>query len=553
MAISYALIGTRGTSATATVATGSGTSTGGANSTGHLTVSFDRGATITSVTDNKSNAWVLIGVTDPGAASAKLATYKCEVMTGGAAHIVTVNFSGTAFATVHFHEALGSVGAVIHDAAASVRGTNTQASAGATYTITSNALSQANSLIICGLEQNQGTVGAYAFSPQTLSSQEPDVTNFWTSGVAAQVVVPTTAVTTNVTRTGSSASTSAIFIDVFNEASGVAAAPIAPQWDFDSEAIDDDIYWWMGYSRIVTAAVTNRVAPQWDFDVDNVDDDWSWWLETTQSISPTGSSTVAGNSVGATQAVISFKSSFATAAQSIGSNQGASSVRAASTTAANSAGAKQSATSTQSTLRSTIAAQSIGVTQSAISRKASAYSVAQSVGAKQSAVSTKSALTIAANSAGARQNAVSSSVAPRLTNAAQSIGARQSINTAVGGSSVTNTGGGGKIPYIYSDEITQRLLKRFDTKAEQTQAKRSLPKIGDVARKAIKAESERLAKQPVISLDDVLNSVKVSATSANFVDLQPLLVDWVLYYLRVNAHKAQLQNDEDEAILLLLS
>lgn len=550
MAISFALIGARGTSATATVSTTAGASTGGANSAGHVTISFDPSTTITSITDNKSNTWTLIGTVLTG--TAKLARYQCVGMTGGASHVVTVVFSAAAFATCHFVELIGSVGALSLDTAGSVATTNTQAAASATYTATSNTLSQTNSLVICGLEQNTGSAGAYAFTPQTLLSQEPDEVNFWTSGIAAQNVAATTPVTTNVTRFASAASTSAIFIDVFNEASGVAAAPITPQWDFDSEAINDSFDWWRGYSRIVTAAVTNSVTPQWDFDVDNVDDDWSWWLETTQSISPTGSSTVAGNSVGATQAVISFKSSFATAAQSIGSNQGASSVRAASTTAANSAGAKQSATSTQSTLRSTIAAQSIGVTQSAISRKASAYSVAQSLGAKQSAVSTKSALTIAANSAGARQNAVSSSVAPRLTNAAQSIGARQSISTVVGGSSATNTGGG-KIPYVYSDEITQRLLKRFDTKAEQTQAKRSLPKIGDVARKAIKAESERLAKQPVISLDDVLNSVKVSATSANFVDLQPLLVDWVLYYLRVNAHKSQLQNDEDEAILLLLS
>jgi hypothetical protein len=226
MSISTAIIGTRGTSVTtaANVSTGAGNSTGGANSTGSSIVSFDRGVNITSVTDNVSgspNNWQLIRVIDGGVNSAKLAHYKCEGMVGRAGHVLTYTFSAAAFAVAHpIIEIIGSVGAITHDSAGSVGTTNTQAAAGATYTATSGALAQANSLVICALEQNVGSSGAYAFSPQTLVSQEPDVTNFWTSGVAAQVVAPTTAVTTNVTRTNSAASTSAILIDVFKEAAG---------------------------------------------------------------------------------------------------------------------------------------------------------------------------------------------------------------------------------------------------------------------------------------------------------------------------------------------
>lgn len=217
MTIRVALVGTRGTSATGTVATGSGTSTGGANSTGLVVISHDPGTTITSVTDNKGNTWTLLGSVTGGA---KLARYICLGMAGGAAHVVTAVFSATAFATIHHAEIIGSVGAITRDAIGSVATTNIQFASEATYTATSGTLAQANSLVVCALEQNSGTVGAYAFSPQTLLSQEPDVGNFWTSGIATQVVVPTTAVTTNVTRTGSTPSTSAIFIDVFKEAVG---------------------------------------------------------------------------------------------------------------------------------------------------------------------------------------------------------------------------------------------------------------------------------------------------------------------------------------------
>lgn len=213
MTISVALIGTRGTSATATVATGSGASTGGANSTGFLVISHDPGTTISSATDNKGNTWTLLSSVT---GVAKLARYICVGMIGGAGHVVTATFSATAFATIHAFEIIGSAGAISRDAAASVATTNTQA-AGGTWTATSGTLAQANSLVIAGLEQNNGTVGAYAFSPQTLLSQEPDTANFWTSGVGSQVVAATTPVTTNVTRIGSAGSTSSIFIDVFNE------------------------------------------------------------------------------------------------------------------------------------------------------------------------------------------------------------------------------------------------------------------------------------------------------------------------------------------------
>ena len=241
MTISAALIGARGTSATATVVTTAGASTGGAKSTGHVTISFDPGTTITSVTDNKSNTWVLIGSVVTG--GGKLARYKCEGMTGGASHAVTVVFSAAAFAVCHFVEIIGSGGAITHDAAASVSTTNTQSAVGATYTITSNALAQANSLVICGAELNGGgTAGAYGFTPQTLLSQEPDVTSFWTSGIGSQNVAATTAVTANITRVSSGGSTSVVFVDAFNEAISATGSLIVDDWNYFDEDVDGGDY-----------------------------------------------------------------------------------------------------------------------------------------------------------------------------------------------------------------------------------------------------------------------------------------------------------------------
>ena len=241
MTISAALIGARGTSTTATVVTTAGASTGGAKSTGHVTISFDPGTTITSVTDNKSNTWVLIGSVVTG--GGKLARYKCEGMTGGASHAVTVVFSAAAFAVCHFVEIIGSGGAITHDAAASVSTTNTQSAVGATYTITSNALAQANSLVICGAELNGGgTAGAYGFTPQTLLSQEPDVTSFWTSGIGSQNVAATTAVTANITRASSGGSTSVVFVDAFNEAISATGSLIVDDWNYFDEDVDGGDY-----------------------------------------------------------------------------------------------------------------------------------------------------------------------------------------------------------------------------------------------------------------------------------------------------------------------
>lgn len=264
MAIDAVLIGARGTSATNTVTTTGGSSTGGSGSIGYLVVSFDPGVTISTVSDSKSNTYSLIGSVLTG--GAKLARYKCENWTGGASHTATVTFSGSAFPTLHLCEITGAATSSPEDTAAAATSVSSMASP---WTITSGTLAQAASVCMAGIGLNSaGSDGAYATSNFSLLSQEPSVSSFWTSAVAKLVVAATSAVTPSWTCAGrTSPQVAERFIDVFKEAS--AGAPT-----IDTQPISQSVF--SGQTATFTIAATTSGGTlhyQWKFDGANVGSD----------------------------------------------------------------------------------------------------------------------------------------------------------------------------------------------------------------------------------------------------------------------------------------
>ncbi len=220
MAISAALVGARGTSTSNTVTTTAGTSTGGAGTIFYLVVSFDPGVTISTVSDSKGNTYSIIGSVVSGGAN--IARYKCEGGSGGGSHTATVTFSGTAYPTLHLIE--------ISDAAAvsplDVSATGTD-SATPYDSVSTGSLAQADEVVIASIEQNFGAPGNYSETTGfTVLSQEPDVSNFWTSCVAALVVASTGSVTPSFTRTGNNPGAARTIIDTFKQSAGGGGAPV---------------------------------------------------------------------------------------------------------------------------------------------------------------------------------------------------------------------------------------------------------------------------------------------------------------------------------------
>jgi len=219
MAIAAALIGTRGTSSTNTVSTVAGTSTGGSGNHGLIFVSFDAGVTISTVADSKSNTWTLKDsvISSTGDAS-KIAVYYCLNWTGGASHNATVTFSGNAFPTCHLVEATGAATSSPFDVSV------TNAGQSHPFSVASGVLSQAAEAVFLFGEQNSGGTSAdnYTSSNATLLSQEPDLTNFWTSGVTVAITAATGSVNYNLQK-GTSSVTGAI--KLFSVKEGGAGGP----------------------------------------------------------------------------------------------------------------------------------------------------------------------------------------------------------------------------------------------------------------------------------------------------------------------------------------
>ncbi|MBP8176630.1 MAG: hypothetical protein KAX77_02595 [Xanthomonadales bacterium] len=210
------LVGTRGTSISNTVTTGSGTSTVSGSSF-LIAVSWDAGVTISSVSDSKSNTYTAVGTpqNDGGAGSGgNHQFYVCENGTGGSSHTATVNFSGTAYPTVHLIEITGASAAPEQDIAVQTQ------DAGTPFTHATGTLAQANEVIVAMCGANIGSAGAYASSNFTILSDENDVSQYWGSAVAKLVVSSTSSVTPSFTRTNSSGAAAVLAISFFETASG---------------------------------------------------------------------------------------------------------------------------------------------------------------------------------------------------------------------------------------------------------------------------------------------------------------------------------------------
>lgn len=210
MAIAAALVGARGTTSGTSVSTTSGTTTA-SGSTFVLVLSWDATSTLnTPVTDSKGNTYTAQGTpqNDGGAGSGgQLQIFVCQNGTGGATHSITCTFTAASFAVAHLIEVTGAATSSL-DQIAQIQ------DAASPWTVTSPTLSQANEVVIAACAANINVDGSYASSNFTILSQEPSVTNFWTSCVGSLVVASTSAVTpsfTNPSRTGAAAVALATF------------------------------------------------------------------------------------------------------------------------------------------------------------------------------------------------------------------------------------------------------------------------------------------------------------------------------------------------------
>lgn len=207
MAIAAVLIGARGTSATSSVSTTAGTSTGGSGNHGVLALSFDGTTTVsTPVTDSKGNTFTAIGTPQSDGNGGLSQFFVRYNWTGGATHSITVNFSATAFATAHLIEVTGGSTSP-QDIA------NQTLDTGTPFTITTGTLAQAAECVLSLCACNAtSSVGTYASSTDTILSQETNTASFWTSAVGYVITASTSAITPSWTYSTSTAGAGVLYL-----------------------------------------------------------------------------------------------------------------------------------------------------------------------------------------------------------------------------------------------------------------------------------------------------------------------------------------------------
>lgn len=221
MAIGRALIGARGTSSGSSVTTTSGTSTGGSGNHGIIFVSFDASTSVSTVSDSKSNTYTQLGSTQTSADGTKLAIYYCLNWTGGTTHTATVTFSGSAYPVLHLVEVTGAATSSPFDV--DVTGTSHP------FSIASGTLSQAAEVVfIFGAQNSSGNDSEnYTSSSSTILSQEPALSSFWTSGVAASITSATTTANYQLQKNSSSVTAAARVISVKEAGAGGVSGTLA--------------------------------------------------------------------------------------------------------------------------------------------------------------------------------------------------------------------------------------------------------------------------------------------------------------------------------------
>jgi hypothetical protein len=101
-------------------------------------------------------------------------------------------------------------------------------------------------------------------------------------------------------------------------------------------------------------------------------------------------------------------------------------------------------------------------------------------------------------------------------------------------------------------EVMRKTLREFEAEQDRIKARDNLPKIEEKQRIALKASARKLAKSPEpFGLDDIEQQIKASMLQMQ-VEPMALHVDWMLYFLRVEAYHARQAAEEEEIAILLM-
>jgi len=205
------------------VTSAGGASTGGANSVFLICTTYDPGATLSSVSDNKGNPYSFLnGCTTAG--TEFQAIYWCQAGTGGAGHTATANFNTTAYPVVYLIELNG----IASTSPVDLSTQTTPYDAAGTYPAAAGARAAANELILMvhgctsGGTITYSETSAYGF---TKTAEESDANNYWSSAVFTLVTASTSLLSATWTGTGRSTPDiqATVTILSFKEATGGTA------------------------------------------------------------------------------------------------------------------------------------------------------------------------------------------------------------------------------------------------------------------------------------------------------------------------------------------
>lgn len=227
-------------SGVASVTTSGVTTTAG--STFVIVCSCGAGTSMTP-SDSKGNTYTLIDnqVVNGGNISA----WYSANGTGGSGHTASATLSGSDFPVLHFIELAGAATTAPLDSGAGVFLTDSD---GGPFTVTSNTLAQADSLVLTWAESDAAGAQSYGASGYTVSA-ETDGDNYWTHGIGYKVVSATTAQSATWTGIGGSV---ALGITAFKAAAGGT--------DYDL-TVDPALYALTAAAQTVQVARALTIAP----------------------------------------------------------------------------------------------------------------------------------------------------------------------------------------------------------------------------------------------------------------------------------------------------
>ena len=223
MALTAALVGSRGTTGGTSITTTAGTSASSA--TFLALVSYDATAgTITTAGDNKGNSYTPIGTAQSDTAGGLLRWYVCENGTGGSSHTFTFTTSSNNYGVAHLFQITSDAGGIAR-LDINVQGQDT---VGQPWdAVATGTLNYADEVILAAVacNSNGGSSAAYTSSNTTILSSEGDCASFWTSGVGALNQSATTSFTPAFSKSDAGGSSQAGMSHVtFREEAGSGSA-----------------------------------------------------------------------------------------------------------------------------------------------------------------------------------------------------------------------------------------------------------------------------------------------------------------------------------------